>query len=146
MAPAVPQAQPVAYEASTPSSENGVEPSEANAAQSPNGTAMFDPLLEEKGLTERLVTIVSERTGYPVEMIELEADLEADLGIDSIKRVEILGTLTQSFVDPAALGIELETLSASKTLRTVIDSILAAINGSPQPATAKSQADGSSPF
>ncbi|MGI9658319.1 MAG: beta-ketoacyl synthase N-terminal-like domain-containing protein, partial [Gaiellaceae bacterium] len=35
--------------------------------------------------------IVSERTGYPTEMLDLDLDLEADLSIDSIKRVEILG-------------------------------------------------------
>ena len=40
----------------------------------------------------RLLEIVSERTGYPTDMLDLDADLEADLGIDSIKRVEIAGT------------------------------------------------------
>ncbi len=38
---------------------------------------------------------MSERTGYPAEMLGLDADLEGDLGIDSIKRVEIAGTFTQ---------------------------------------------------
>ncbi|GIT72517.1 MAG: hypothetical protein Ct9H300mP28_23310 [Pseudomonadota bacterium] len=36
--------------------------------------------------------IVSEKTGYPQQMLEQEMDMESDLGIDSIKRVEILGT------------------------------------------------------
>jgi hypothetical protein len=39
----------------------------------------------------QLLAIVSERTGYPPEMIDLDMNIEADLGIDSIKRVEILG-------------------------------------------------------
>src|SRR5699024_4652237 len=38
-----------------------------------------------------LLATVVDLTGYPEEMIEADADLEADLGIDSIKRVEILG-------------------------------------------------------
>ena len=38
-----------------------------------------------------LLDLVSERTGYPTDMLGLDQDLEADLGIDSIKRVEILG-------------------------------------------------------
>nr|MCU0540192.1 acyltransferase domain-containing protein [Desulfobacterales bacterium] len=33
-----------------------------------------------------LLTVVSELTGYPVEMLGLDMDIEADLGIDSIKR------------------------------------------------------------
>ncbi|MBE7324084.1 acyltransferase domain-containing protein, partial [Nocardioides sp. Y6] len=37
--------------------------------------------------------VVSERTGYPVDMLEPDLDLEADLSIDSIKRIEIVGEL-----------------------------------------------------
>ncbi|HEY3698406.1 MAG TPA: beta-ketoacyl synthase N-terminal-like domain-containing protein, partial [Spongiibacteraceae bacterium] len=37
-----------------------------------------------------LLAIVSERTGYPSAMLDLDLDLEADLSIDSIKRVEII--------------------------------------------------------
>ena len=37
-----------------------------------------------------LLEIVAEKTGYPMEMLSLEMGLDADLGIDSIKRVEIL--------------------------------------------------------
>ena len=38
---------------------------------------------------------VAEKTGYPVEMLELDMDMEADLGIDSIKRcrLPVAGTL-----------------------------------------------------
>ena len=42
-----------------------------------------------------LVAVVSERTGYPVEMLDRDLDLEADLSIDSIKRTEILGELAE---------------------------------------------------
>ncbi len=84
-----------------------------------------EDLLNEEALAMRLVAIASERTGYPPQMIDLDADLEADLGIDSIKRVEILGILKQSFAQPEQLGVDLEKLSASKTLRAIIDSILA---------------------
>ena len=77
--------------------------------------------LSEQALAQRLVEIVSERTGYPPEMI----DPEAELGIDSIKRVEIVGTLRQSI--PELAGVDLETLSASKSLRAIIDSILQSV-------------------
>jgi acyl transferase domain-containing protein/NAD(P)H-dependent flavin oxidoreductase YrpB (nitropropane dioxygenase family)/NADP-dependent 3-hydroxy acid dehydrogenase YdfG len=40
-----------------------------------------------------VLTVISERTGFPPEMIEGDLDLEADLSIDSIKRTEIAGTL-----------------------------------------------------
>jgi acyl transferase domain-containing protein/NAD(P)-dependent dehydrogenase (short-subunit alcohol dehydrogenase family)/acyl carrier protein len=75
----------------------------------------------ETELCERLVAIVAERTGYPVELVDPEASLEADLGIDSIKRVEILGAYLEAF--PAALGEGLQTsmeaLVSAKTLADI---------------------------
>jgi len=40
-----------------------------------------------------LIKTISDLTGFPEEMLEGDMDLESDLGIDSIKRVEILSTL-----------------------------------------------------
>ncbi|MDW4911697.1 phosphopantetheine-binding protein, partial [Streptomyces sp. ADMS] len=37
-----------------------------------------------------LLAVVAAKTGYPAEMLDLGMDVEADLGIDSIKRVEIM--------------------------------------------------------
>jgi acyl carrier protein len=41
------------------------------------------------------VDIVAELTGYPADMLGLQMDIESDLGIDSIKRVEILSALEE---------------------------------------------------
>ena len=46
-------------------------------------------------LRETLLAIVEEKTGYPRDMVGFDRNLEVDLGIDSIKRVEIVGTLLQ---------------------------------------------------
>ncbi len=40
-----------------------------------------------------LVKVISDKTGYPSEMLSAEMDLESDLGIDSIKKVEIFSSL-----------------------------------------------------
>ena len=77
----------VGTEQGTPSSM----PQERDA-QSSVGTASG----EGASLEERLQAVVSERTGYPPEMLDADANLEADLGIDSIKRVEIIGTFRRS--------------------------------------------------
>lgn len=74
-------------------------------------------------LTEKLLEVVSERTGYPEEMLSLDVDLEADLGIDSIKRVEIAGTLIRSLDLPAGQSPDIEKLTGSRTLRQVIDNL-----------------------
>jgi acyl transferase domain-containing protein len=52
---------------------------------------------QEKGkdLKEIFFACVSDKTGYPTDMLSENQALEADLGIDSIKRVEILGALSK---------------------------------------------------
>ena len=63
-----------------------------------------------------LLSVVSEKTGYPVEMLELEMGLDSDLGIDSIKRVEILSALQERLPNAPVIGPE-----QMGTLRTLGD-------------------------
>jgi acyl transferase domain-containing protein/NAD(P)H-dependent flavin oxidoreductase YrpB (nitropropane dioxygenase family)/NAD(P)-dependent dehydrogenase (short-subunit alcohol dehydrogenase family) len=79
--------------------------------------------IDVQRVTEALLAIVSERTGYPTDMLSLDADLEADLGIDSIKRVEIAGTIVRSLELPPDRSPDLERLTASRTLRQVIENL-----------------------
>ncbi len=44
-----------------------------------------------------LIRLVCEQTGYPPEVVDLAAELEADLGIDSIKKTQLLGELREHF-------------------------------------------------
>jgi acyl carrier protein len=78
---------------------------------------------DREELTARLIAIVSERTGYPPEMLDLDLDLEADLGIDSIKRIEILGNYQKSFDFTADddIAVIMEELAKIKTLRGVAE-------------------------
>ena len=49
--------------------------------------------LSSDGLMALLLSVVADKTGYPSEMLSMEMELEGDLGIDSIKRVEILSAM-----------------------------------------------------
>ena len=49
--------------------------------------------------TEALLEVVSDLTGYPSDTLNLDMDLESDLGIDSIKRVEILSAMEERMPD-----------------------------------------------
>jgi len=80
--------------------------------------------LEAEVLTRALLDVVSEKTGYPVEMLELGSDLEADLGIDSIKRVEIMGALRAQF--PALPQADPEAFAEVRTLGQIIDYLVRA--------------------
>ncbi len=54
--------------------------------------------INEEVLCQELIELVSDRTGYPTDMIEIDMDLEADLGIDSIKRIEIFSALFEKML------------------------------------------------
>jgi NAD(P)-dependent dehydrogenase (short-subunit alcohol dehydrogenase family) len=85
-------------------------------------------------LTDRLLGLVSHRTGYPKDMLGLDVDLEADLGIDSIKRIEILSEITTDLgtdVQSMATGLEMEKLTVIRTLRGIIDYLDDALSSPP---------------
>ncbi|MBX7103529.1 MAG: acyltransferase domain-containing protein [Gemmataceae bacterium] len=69
-------------------------------------------------LTQTLLAIVAEKTGYPVEMLGLDMGLDADLGIDSIKRVEILSALQEKRPDLPAVAPD--RLGSLRSLRDVV--------------------------
>lgn len=80
---------------------------------------------DREELTARLLTIMGERTGYPQDMLDLNLDLEADLGVDSIKRTEIMGYFLQSFfpAEQGGLPREMEEISRSRTMREILDRV-----------------------
>ncbi|MFZ4539124.1 SDR family oxidoreductase [Propionivibrio sp.] len=75
-------------------------------------------------LEDLMMTIVAEKTGYPKEMLGAHMELEADLGIDSIKRVEILSAMRERAPNlPEVKPAELATL---RTLGQIVDHMRAA--------------------
>ncbi|RLC04931.1 MAG: polyketide-type polyunsaturated fatty acid synthase PfaA [Deltaproteobacteria bacterium] len=68
-----------------------------------------------------LLHIVSDLTGYPMEMLGTDMDIESDLGIDSIKRVEILSTLEEKL--PGLPAISPEIMGSLKTLAQIVDAL-----------------------
>jgi acyl transferase domain-containing protein/NAD(P)H-dependent flavin oxidoreductase YrpB (nitropropane dioxygenase family)/NAD(P)-dependent dehydrogenase (short-subunit alcohol dehydrogenase family) len=103
------------------------------AAPSPPGPDTGDVLPATADPRELLLAIVSERTGYPMEMLDLDLDLEADLGIDSIKRVEILGALDERIGGTGHDEVP-EELVAVKTLRGILETIRRHLGDAVQPA------------
>lgn len=109
--PPAPTARPEAPPAPAP------EPAPQPAAEPAAATAPGTPALVRR--------LVADRTGYPPDMLDGPLDLEADLGIDSIKRVEILAALQQE----TGVTIDMERAGAVQTL----DQIIALVAGEPAP-------------
>ena len=74
--------------------------------------------LDVQSITKAMLKVVSEKTGYPTDMLELSMDMEADLGIDSIKRVEILGAVQEEC--PDLPEVEAEKLAEQRTLDDIV--------------------------
>ncbi|MFT5385823.1 MAG: polyketide-type polyunsaturated fatty acid synthase PfaA, partial [Saprospiraceae bacterium] len=90
----------------------------ATAPVTPLVTQPASIAADTSNLEKLLLEVVSEKTGYPTEMLELTMDMEADLGIDSIKRVEIFGALTQQY--PEMSGINPNELTELRTLGEIV--------------------------
>jgi NAD(P)-dependent dehydrogenase (short-subunit alcohol dehydrogenase family)/acyl carrier protein len=45
----------------------------------------------------KILELVAEQTGYPPEMLDLDLDLEADLGIDTVKQAELFATVRETY-------------------------------------------------
>lgn len=80
-----------ALSVSAPSRTRLTAPTEVQTVPVVEATAHSTPT--SGNLKQTLLTLVSEKTGYPVESLDTTLDLEADLSIDSIKRLEIVGEL-----------------------------------------------------
>ena len=95
------------------------------AAPTPTGSAVSGSNLNEQELESFLVNFVVEQTGYPEEMVELDADLEADLGIDSIKKAQLFGELAEH-LDIQIQVTEDMSLDDFPTLRDVMNFLMQA--------------------
>ena len=92
---------------------------------------------DRAALIDHLIGLVEDRTGYPRDVLGMDQNLEADLGIDSIKRVEIVGALLKWLpaavqANTAGLG---EALTAQRTLNGILDLLWSKVHseaGGPQ--------------
>ncbi|QUM85247.1 type I polyketide synthase [Moritella sp. 28] len=76
------------------------------------------PTIDLNHIQTVMMEVVADKTGYPVDMLELGMDMEADLGIDSIKRVEILGAVQEIITDLPELNPE--DLAELRTLGEIV--------------------------
>ncbi|GAB1124612.1 MAG: type I polyketide synthase [Shewanella algae] len=98
-----------------------------------NASVQPEPVSNKSDVTAIMLQVVADKTGYPAEMLELGMDMEADLGIDSIKRVEILGTVQDQL--PELPPLDAATLSECRTLGQIVDYLQqsAGVNSGVQP-------------
>ncbi|MGW5112915.1 beta-ketoacyl synthase N-terminal-like domain-containing protein [Nocardia sp. NPDC004123] len=107
-------AAPVTPEQPEPIAPLSVPVSQAAAAVEQPAAAALSADVVRQALRE----VVADKTGYPVEMVDTTMDLEADLGVDSIKRVQVIGALQERFPELPVLGPE--QLGRLRTLDQIV--------------------------
>jgi acyl transferase domain-containing protein/NAD(P)H-dependent flavin oxidoreductase YrpB (nitropropane dioxygenase family)/NADP-dependent 3-hydroxy acid dehydrogenase YdfG len=107
---------------------NQHEPHQERQVPEPHVTA---PAHADEDVLQTVLRLISEYTGYPTDLLNLDVALEADLGIASIKRTEIFATLqrTLALPDPDGSTAIAERFRKAKTIRNVIGVIESAIAG-----------------
>jgi len=114
--------QIVEYLAQTGNGNGIADSSNPAAPPADNGATSFEPPVHAGQAPEveaTMLEVVSQLTGYPVEMLGLDMDIEAELGIDSIKRVEILSTVEEKMPDLPTVSPEI--MGGLKTLGQIVE-------------------------
>ena len=128
-APSVEKAHPAAQPAAIDSVPRSAAP-EPSATAADVEAKVPDEVkpdkMDERKVRAELLKVVNERTGYPEDMLGLEVDIEAELGIDSIKRVEILSVFVQRCV-PSTITVDMEELTKLRTLNAIVERTLDAL-------------------
>ncbi|MEE2904004.1 MAG: C45 family autoproteolytic acyltransferase/hydrolase [Myxococcota bacterium] len=112
------------YQTQRPS-QNVSSPNNQDSDKAEEQTILPVPLKEEavskEEITDFLIEALCDETGYPPDIIELDADLEADLGIDTVKQAQVLGKVRDRFQIKADQSLSLSDFS---TLRNILEFVV----------------------
>ena len=81
--------------------------------------------LNEEDVKKNILNIVSEKTGYPQDMLDLDLDMEADLGIDTVKQAELFAIMRETYHIAKQEGVQLKDYP---TIRSIIKYAMANAN------------------
>ena len=108
----------------TDASTEESSPAETNAVDEPVAVAPAEtaseaaPTVSGGKLNEIILSAIADKTGYPEDMIDADMELEADLGIDSIKRVEIFADILKK-LNVTLTPDQTEELSTMSTVEEI---------------------------
>nr|WTA00212.1 SDR family oxidoreductase [Streptomyces sp. NBC_00857] len=140
LAPFAQAAAPLALPAARPEPVPGTALAVPTAPASPVA-APASSAPDRESVLASVLGVVAERTGYPVDMIEPDLDLEADLSVDSIKRTEIAGELAVRLGLSMDSGADLDGLSAARTASGIATLLLTRLGGPAAPGASTGPAD-----
>jgi acyl transferase domain-containing protein/NAD(P)-dependent dehydrogenase (short-subunit alcohol dehydrogenase family) len=98
--PQAPTPKPVADTGPVPAHIAVAEPAPKVEVMTPPPSSPPNPPATGDPVKERVLVLVAEKTGYPKDMLDLDLDLEADLGVDTVKQAEVFATIREAYNIP----------------------------------------------
>ena len=114
---AAPAAAPAVTSAPAPAPAAVTAPAAAQPAPVVAAPKAALPNTDEASVTKDILAIVSEKTGYPEDMLDLDLDMEADLGIDTVKQAELFAIMRDKYQIARQEGVQLKDYP---TIRSII--------------------------
>ncbi|NLA79660.1 MAG: hypothetical protein GX853_02765, partial [Chloroflexi bacterium] len=109
-AKAVKQEQPVVE----PLIEEKVQPTAVPMEVATSAPRLETNVVADVEVEAFVLALVAEKTGYPVEMLDPDLDLEADLGIDTVKQAELFATIREHYQIPRQEDLQLASYNTLK--------------------------------
>jgi NAD(P)-dependent dehydrogenase (short-subunit alcohol dehydrogenase family)/acyl carrier protein len=81
-----------------------IEPASAAEPEKP----VAKPSSENEEIKSTILKMISEKTGYPEDMLDIDLDMEADLGIDTVKQAELFASIREHYQIPQKEGLQLK--------------------------------------
>jgi NAD(P)-dependent dehydrogenase (short-subunit alcohol dehydrogenase family) len=75
-------------------------PKPAVVVEKPAPATPSAKVIDGDSVKERILALVVEKTGYPKDMLDLDLDLEADLGVDTVKQAEMFAAIREIYSIP----------------------------------------------
>jgi 3-oxoacyl-(acyl-carrier-protein) synthase/acyl carrier protein len=109
-----------------PEPEPELVPEPAPEPKPASETAQIQTSMDLSEIQSAVIQIVVDHTGYPEDFIELDQDLEGELGIDTVKQAEMMGDIRENFSLPLD---ESFSLAEHPTLNHFVDYIVRMTGG-----------------
>ncbi|MBI5510688.1 MAG: SDR family NAD(P)-dependent oxidoreductase [Deltaproteobacteria bacterium] len=108
------------------------------AAAAPVATPTAAKAVAGDEITAKVLQIVAAKTGYPVDMLDADLDLEADLGVDTVKQAETFAELRATFDIPKQENLSLRDYGTIGKVVQFVKDNLARMGKLPQATAAAS--------
>ncbi|MEA1969230.1 MAG: acyltransferase domain-containing protein, partial [Thermodesulfobacteriota bacterium] len=103
--------------------ESSPQSAEITGSGSNTADSMESKTQNNTGSMAKVKEIIAEQTGYTTDMLEDDLDLEADLGIDTVKQVEIFAKAASHFGFKVPEDLKLRDLNTIAKLSAYVDSM-----------------------